>query len=426
MKNKKEFKEKLIDFIQKGTCAFTCINEIKNILKNQDYEELFENEEWKLNEGNYYVIRNDASIVCFNIPKKISNSFSIITTHSDTPALLLKPNGNYIKENYLKYNVMPYGGLLNYGFLDRVLSLAGRIIIKNCNNLERKIIDFKKPLLIIPSVAIHQNDNANSNLDLNMQIDLQPILGISDKKEDWNKILNNITEKEIIDYELFTYSLDNSYLIGKNKELFVSPRIDNLTSVFSGLQAFLNQKGEKLNVFCAFNSEEIGSLTTEGADSNFLIDTIKRISASLDIDVSTALSNSFIISSDNTHGVHPNHTEYADDTGKSYLNKGFSIIKETSSTTNSISSAMIKEICKKNKIKYQDTTSKNDISGGTTLSGLSLRHVSALSIDVGIPELAMHSSIEVCSINDIYELYKMMLAFYNTKIKIKKRNIIFL
>jgi len=413
----KKFNDNLIKFIKKSTCSFTCIKEIENILKNNGYKELFETDNWNLEGNKFYIVRNDASIVAFFIPKEVRESFSIITTHCDTPSLLLKPNGAYVKENYLKYNVMPYGGLLNYGWLDHPLSLAGRILIKEEDTLKTKIVDFKKPMLIVPSVAIHQNDKANINLDLNMQIDLQPIVALSKNKKTWDKIIGN---DKIVDYDLFAYNIEEPILIN---DIFVSPRIDNITSVYASLESFLNTKSDNIKIFCSFNNEEIGSLTTEGADSSFLIDILKRIASYLNLDIAKTLANSFIISSDNTHAIHPNHTEYADDTGVLYLGKGFAIIKEEASTTNALSSSIIKEICNKNKIKYQDSTAKNDIAGGSTLSGISLRHVSVLSIDVGIPELAMHSSVETCSIKDIYELYKMMCAFYKTKI-IKKDNTI--
>ena len=417
----KLFKEKLVDFISNSTCSFTCVKEIQNILNNKGFIELKENKKWNLNNNKYYIIRNDASIIAFIIPKIIDNSFYIITSHLDTPSLLLKPNGSYNKEGYLKYNVMPYGGLLNYGWLDHILSLSGRIIIKNKNKLKTKIIDFKEPLLVIPSVAIHQNSNANSNLELNMQIDLQPILDLSNNSNIWNKLLNKKIKEEIIDYELFAYNLDKPKFIGINKDILVSPRIDNLTSVYSSLNAFLDSNNDNIKVFCSFNNEEIGSLTQEGADSNFLLDILKRIASELKIDITKSLANSYVISSDNTQSIHPNHSEYADDTGVAYLNKGLTIIKESMSVTNSMSSSIIKVICDKNKIKYQDATSKNDISTGSTLSSLSLRHVSVLSIDVGISQLAMHSSLEICSYNDIKELYKMMTSFYNSKI-IKRGN----
>ena len=418
---KNEFKNNIINFIKNANCSYTCIKEIEKKLIKNGYTRLYENEVWKINKNKYYVIRNDASIIAIEIPKNKSNIFSIITTHSDTPSLLLKPNGAYNKDNYLKYNIMPYGGLLNYGWLDHPLSLSGRIITKNNNKLNINKKKKKKPMLIIPSVAIHLKSDANTNLDLNTQKDLQPIIGLSNNTGLWDKCLKKLSNQEIIDYDFFAYNIYNPIYI--NNDLLVSPRIDNLTSVYSSIEAFLNSSSNNIKVMCSFNNEEIGSLTIEGADSNFLLDTLKRISSSLNIDFVSSLSKSFIISSDNTHAIHPNHTEYADDTGILYLNKGFAIIKESSSTTNALSSSIIKSICDKNKIKYQVSTSKNDIAGGSTLSGISLRHVSILSIDVGIPELSMHSSVETCSINDVYELYKMMYKFYESKKKKKKDNI---
>ena len=417
-----EFNNKLINFIEKGTCSFTCVLNIKEKLKKEKFIELKETDNWKSLPNKFFITRNDASIIAIELPNINSDIFSIITSHTDTPSLLLKPNGNYIKENYLKYNIMPYGGLLNYGWLDHPLSLAGRIIINNDNKLQTKIVDFKKPMLIVPSVAIHQKTDSNIDLDLNMHIDMQPTLSITKSKDTWNKLLN--VKGKIVDYDLFAYNSSNPVIIGEKNELLISPRIDNLTSVFASLESFLNSKSSNIKVFCAFNNEEIGSLTEEGADSNFLLDILKRVAGILKIDIASSLAKSFIVSSDNTHAIHPNHTEYADDTGVSYLGEGFTIVKEINSTTNAISSSIIKTICDKNNIKYQDATAKNDIAGGSTLSGISLRHVSILSIDVGISELSMHSSIETCALSDVYELYKMMKAFYKSTIIRKKDTII--
>ena len=396
----KKFDKNLIEFIEKCTCSYTCIKHIKNILNSKGYKELLETDNWNLTNNKYYIVRNDASIIAFKIPKKIKEYYSIITTHSDTPALLLKPDGAYIKENYLKYNVMPYGGLLNYGWLDHPLSLSGRVIVNNKDTLTTKIVDFKKPMLVVPSVAIHQKTDSNTNLDLNMQIDLQPIMSITKNKRVWDKLLKSTIKDEIIDYDLFTYNIEKPVILDNN--LLVSPRIDNLTSVYSALNAFLDSNDNNIKVFCSFNNEEIGSLTIEGADSNFLLDILKRIASHLNLDIAKTLSNSFIVSSDNTHAIH--------------LGKRFAIIKEEQSTTNSLSSSIIKKICNSKNIKFQDSTAKNDVAGGSTLSGLSLRHVSVLSIDVGIAELSMHSSVETCSLKDVNELYKMMKAFYETTI----------
>ena len=411
---KETFINNLKKFITSSTCAFTCVKEMEEILQKQNFTKLKEEEKWNLNEGLFYVTRNDASLIAFKIPKKYQEKFVIITSHCDTPSLLLKPSGNYIKDNYLKYNVMPYGGLLNYGWLDHPLSLAGRIIVGKKNKIEKRIIDFKKPIAIVPSVAIHLNEKANTNLDLNAQTDLQPILAIADKQDSWIHLIEEKLKPQetLLDYELFLYNNLSPQTIGLKDDLLLSPRIDNITSVYASLESFLETTSDNILVFCSFNNEEIGSLTREGADSNFLLDTLKRIAASLEIEIAPTLAKSFLISSDNTHAVHPNHSELSDDTGKAFLGKGFAIIKEISSTTDAYFSSIIKDLCQKHQILYQDSTAKNDITGGSTLSGLSLRHVSVKSLEVGVAELAMHSSIEVANINDIYELYKMMKIFY--------------
>ena len=414
--NKNKFNKDLINFIERSTCSFTCISEIKRILNDSGYIELFESDFNNIKHNKFYIIRNDASIIIVDIPKKKSDSFMIITTHTDTPALLLKSNCAYVKEKYLKLNVMPYGGLLNFGWIDHPLSLSGRVILKEKDVLKSKIIDFKKPLIIIPSVAIHQKSNSNTNLKLNEQIDLQPIITLSNNPDNFNNILNKESNGKVLDYDLYAYNIEKPILMGENKELLVSPRIDNLTSVFSGLMSFISSSSSNIKIFCGFDNEEIGSLTEEGADSNFLLNVLKKISSSLNFDLSSSLQKSFIINSDNTHAVHPNHTEYADESGKAYLNNGITIVREAGTSTNSISSSIIKTICDKNKIKYQDSTARSDISGGSTLSGINLRHVSVLSIDIGISQLSMHSSIETCGINDIYELYKLMYYFYKSKI----------
>ena len=424
MKNNK-FINELLSFIEESTSSFTCVQKIKKELLENGFIELYEQDKWTSIPNKFFVTRNEGSIIAIEIPKEKTNAFKIITTHCDTPSLLLKPNGAYTKEGYLKYNIMPYGGILNYGWLDHPLSLSGRVLIKEKNQLKSKIIDTKEPLLIVPSVAIHQNDKANTNLDLNMQTDLQPILSLSDIESDFKELIYPYTKGNVIDFDLYAYNGAKPVLIGKNKEILVSPRIDNLTSVYSALQSFTNSTSDKIKILCSFNHEEIGSLTEEGADSNFLLDILKRIAATLNIDIASSLSSSMIISSDNTHAVHPNHEEYADNTGKAYLGKGFTIIRESTTTTNGLSSSIIKTICKKNRVKYQDATSKNDLAGGSTLSGISLRHVSILSADIGIAQLSMHSSIETCSIKDVLELYKIMKTFYQTKFDLKKENIIF-
>ena len=418
------FNQELIDFLKQGTCIFTCIKIIKEILLNQGYQELVENQDWDLKHDKYFIIRNDASLIAFQLNKKASK-FKIVCTHADTPSFLIKPTPEYYENGYLKLNVAPYGGILNYGFMDRPMSIAGRIIMQNKNNYTKKIIDLKEAVAIIPSIAIHQNDSANSNLDLNTEVDLMPIISLNKKKtlEDLIKHYTNIKEK-LFEYDLFLYNKEEPAII--NNEFLASPRIDNLSCTYAGLEAFLKRNGCDINLFVVFNSEEVGSNTLEGADSNFLIDTLKKLCAYLDIDLPTTLNKSIVISADNTHARHPNHDELSDHTNTPSLESGIMIMKEVNSSTNSVSATIFKHICEKENIKYSYYTSRNDYATGSTLAGASLKHLSINSLDIGLVMLAMHSSYEVIGIKDTYLLYKALKKFYEIKYDIDNKEINFL
>ncbi len=415
-----KFNEELFSFIKKATCAFTGINTIKEILLKNDFKELQENEKWdKLEENKYFVIRNDASIIAFTLGN--NDSFNITCTHIDTPAFMIKPKNTIYEKNYLKVNVRPYGGLLNYAWLDEPLSIAGRIIIKNNNTYYKEIVDFQKPLLCIPSVAIHQNDKANTNLYLNNQIDMLPIISLKDTKDPLKDLIKeNLKLKnneEIGDYDLFLYNTTEPKYFGLENEFIISPRIDDLTCTFSALKAFVESKtNNNINLFCAFNSEEIGSLTKEGADSSFMMDILRRIADIIEKDIQILISNSTILSADNTHATHPNHPANSDVNNEALLNKGIVISKDEQSTTDSISSSIFKGICEKAKVPYQDFVTKNDLTSGSTLSGISLRHVSIDSIDIGLGQLAMHGAKEIIGSLDTYYLYLAFLKFYELNI----------
>jgi len=369
-------------------------------------------------------VRNDASIIAFNIGKTINKQFSIVCTHNDTPSFTIKPNPEYYENGYLKLNIAPYGGILNYGFMDRPLGIAGRLILKKDKTFVKKIIDINKSVAIIPSIAIHQNDTANTDLDINAEIDLMPIIS-QDKNYSLVKLIkDNLNIKdEIFDYDLFLYNRDLATII--NDEFIASPRIDNLTCTYAALKAFLNTFNDGINVLAIFNSEEIGSNTFEGADSNFLIDTLKRICGILGLELTTTLANSLIISADNTHARHPSHDELSDHTNTPILNDGILIMKEMNGTTNSVTSSVFKHICEENNLPYTYYTSRNDFATGSTQAGASLKHLSINSLDVGLPMLAMHSSLELIGIKDSYILSKALKKFYQVKYKLENNKIIF-
>ena len=418
--NKDYFNKELFNFIDNATCSFTCVNVIKEIFEKNGFIRLYENENWNIENSKYYVIRNDASIIAFNIGKEHGDNFNIVCVHDDTSGFCLKPKTSIYEYNYLKINVVPYGGILNYGFMDRPLSISGRVIYKENGIYKKKIIDLREPICVIPSEAIHQNENANTNLDLNTQIDLIPIISLEQDDDVievlLNKYINNLGD--ICDYDLFLYNSDSPKYIGINKEMILSPRIDDLTCTFAALNSFIESDNyNNINVLCVFNSEEIGSLTKDGADSSFLSDVLKRVCSSLSLDISIALSKSIIICADNSHAVHPNHPSKSDVNNQGFLNQGVLICREKETMTDGITSSLFKGICDLAEIPYQDYTSRNDMSTGSTLSGLCVRHVSAKTIDVGLSQLAMHSACEVVGSDDTYYLYIVLKKFYNILFK---------
>lgn len=418
-----KFNDELLNFLNKGTSTYTCIKNIKEILLNNGYIELNELEDFEIMEGKYFVIRNDASLIAFNIDKKIKEQFNIICTHSDTPAFQIKPNPDFYENGYLKLNVAPYGGILNYGFMDKPMSISGRIITEQNKTFKKEIIDLEKSVAIIPSIAIHQNDKANSNLDLNTEIDLMPIISL-DKNYSLDKLLKDKLKinENIVDFDLLLYNTEKAEYIS---DFIASPRIDNLTCTYSALKSFINTFNDSINVLVVFNSEEIGSNTFEGADSNFLIDTLKRICAKLEINLTTTLLNSLIISADNTHARHPNHDELSDHTNTPILNDGILIMKEMSGTTSGVTGAIFKHICEENNLPCTYYTSRNDFATGSTQAGASLKHLSINSIDVGLPMLAMHSGLELIGNKDTYTLYKAFKKFYKIKYKLDINKITF-
>lgn len=417
---KDKFNDGFFNFINSATSCFNCIDSIKNKLIKEGYIQVYENEKWNFKSGKYFVIRNDASIIAFNIGINHKEGFNIVCTHSDTPDFIIKPKNNIYENNYLKLNVAPHGGILNYSWMDRPLSISGRIIYKDKNNFNKKIIDLEEALCVIPSEAIHLNDCANNNLNLNTQIDMIPVISLNADDNIIKNILSkkyNIDINSICDYDLFLYSLDKPMYIGTNREMILSPRIDDLSCTYATLKSFIeSDNDENINIMCVFNSEEVGSLTMEGADSSFLIDTLRRICSSIGCDIYSSLYNSLVVCADNSHAVHPNHPDKSDINNYALLNKGIIISREKDTSTDGVSSSIFKSICDMANVLYQDITSRNDMCGGSTLSGLSIRHVSTNSIDIGIAQLAMHSANEIVGSDDIFYLYNALSKFYNVSI----------
>ena len=422
----KKIEKDLMNFIDKTPNAYYCTENIRKILDNNGFEELKENESWsKISHGGkYYVKRNDSSIIAFNISDNSEEDrFNIVAAHSDSPAFSIKRNPDMYDGMYLKLNTGSYGGLINYTWFDRPLSIAGRVLTLDDADLSKNLINLDKDLLIIPSQAVHVNRGVNESATFNRQNDMLPVMSLTNSRNLEEVIRDYLTKnkinfKKIYDYDLYVYNRDKAKHIGLNDEMILSPRLDDLGSVYPALQAFVDSESAgSINVLSVFNNEEIGSLTEQGADSSFLKDVLTRIAAEKNMNINEMLANSFMISADNAHAAHPNALSKSDPTNIVELNKGIVIKHHTNYTTDALSSAVFKVICDDAGVPYQDFECRTDMPCGTTLGGLSTSHVSIDSVDVGLPQLAMHSANETIGTKDIMHMYNSLLEFYNSKIE---------
>lgn len=422
----KKIVNNLLDFLNHNHSEFNAANNIREILKSNGFIELNEKEDFKVKKGaNYFIVRNDSSVIAFKIPKKLNDfRYAITASHLDSPCLKLKMENDIVSNNYHKLNVEKYGGLILSTWLDRPLSLAGRIIVKDGNKLKTQFIDIEKPLMIIPNVCIHFNRNINDGFSYNPEIDLKPILSLGNNESSLMDFLSeyiNVKKEDIITYELNTYNFTKSYVGGQHDEFIMSPRIDNLESVYLSLMAFIESDNKDVSVFVAFNNEEIGSETYSGADCDLLKNTLKRISNSLGYNENeyfSSIANSFMLSIDNGHATHPNHPELSDSNNPVFLNKG-PIIKFNSNMaymSDGATSAEIINLCKNNNIPYQIFYNKSDIRGGSTLGTLSTSQLGIRTCDIGCAQLSMHSSYETAGSEDVEYMFDLIKAFYNSKL----------
>lgn len=377
------------------------------ILQKEGFQELKENEIYQVKKGGkYYITRNGTSILSFKIGKKIQNpSFMIAASHSDCPLFKLKPNSLIVDAHYTKLNTEVYGGALLSPWFDRPLSLAGRLVVKEDEAIHSLPFDLKKEFCIIPSLAIHMNREANTGFALNPQIHLLPLV-TSDKEFDLKEYLEKeakLQKGTLISYDLYLYAKQEPVIWGPKKEYFSAQHIDNLECAYTTLCGFLEADNQdNIQVYACFDNEEVGSLTRQGADSDFLERNLKRVADALSLDYPSVLGNSMLLSCDNAHASHPNHPEKDDPTNHCYMNKGI-VIKfnaNQSYTSDGLSTGIFVSMLEKAGIPYQYYTNRSDIRGGSTLGNLSNAHVSLLSLDIGCAQLAMHSCYETAGCKD--------------------------
>ena len=438
---KNQLNDELIAFLNESHNEYLAANAVRNILSKSGFKEIKENETWNLKENSkYFFLRNGNSLVAFVTPSRLNKSdfyYKIISSHLDSPALKLKENPAVCTNFYEKWKVEVYGGLINSTYVDRPLGLAGRLIVKTKNGLETRIVDTKKAVAIIPNVAIHQNRNINNGFIYNPQVDLLPIVGTSEKAHYFDKIISSFLkdDEELVSYDLYLYNFDRTQYVGFNDDLICGQKEDDLSSAFLSLKALVdsetnyNETGIKVAAF--FNNEETGSLSFSGADSDLLKSTLRRIALSFNVKESeyfAAIKKSFVLSADNGHAIHPNHPEMSDDKNLCILNKGI-LLKFNSNmayTSDAFTSAFVKTLCKENNIPYQVFFNRSDVRGGSTLGNISISQESILTADIGMPQLAMHSSFETIGSEDTKHMFNLMSSFFKTVFKIDNDKITFL
>lgn len=423
-----EILKDLMNFLDSSVTMFHAINECEKVLKNSGYIYLPENEKWNIRAGKYYTKRNSSSLIAFDIVNG-DYHFQISAAHSDSPTFKLKDRPIIESNGYLKLNVEAYGGMIDATWLDKPLTLAGRVMVDTSDGIETRLLYIDKDLLIIPNVPIHFNREINKGFAFNNQVDMLPVFSAGNLSEaDFDKMLAKelgVKPEAILAKDLYLVNRQKATVIGYDNELISSGRLDDLECVYTSLLGFIEaMNNDHINVFAVFDNEEVGSVTKQGAMSTFLVSTLNRINKALgksDEDYYRAIAKSMLISCDNAHAIHPNHPELFDVKNRPVLNKGITI-KESANqkyTTDAFSRAILKTILDKNNIPYQTFANRSDIIGGSTLGNLSNTAVSMNAVDIGLPQLAMHSAYETAGAKDVEYAIEALRAFFETNIDIK-------
>lgn len=427
----KKFAENMLDFIYESPTQFNAVAVSAEMLEKNGFEKLNPKENWKLEVGKkYYTTKNSSALVAFkvNSDKVEKEGFRIIGSHTDSPGFRIKPNAEMESCGaYLKLNTEGYGGMILSTWLDRPLAMAGRVFLRGENPFKpvEKIVNINKPVCIIPNLAIHMNRSINDGYKYNKQTDMLPLVGlINEQLEKDNYMVKllaaelNVEIEEIIDFDIFLYEYEKGCFTGANGEFISTGRLDNLSMYYSSVEALLDSDSKSgISIAVGFDNEEVGSSTKQGADSNMLLNILERICISLGKDRQQffeAIENSFIISSDLAHAVHPNVNSMADPTNRPVMGKG-PVIKVHAGqayTSDGYSISVYKEICRECGVEYQEFVNKSDQRGGSTIGPISSTHIDIPSVDIGAPILSMHSIRELGCSEDFYNTYKTFVKFY--------------
>lgn len=422
-----EASKRLINFLDTNPSPFHVIAALGKIYEKAGFKRLLEKERFDIKKGeSYYVTRNNSSIIAFKIPKKDFKGFNITAAHSDSPTFKIKANAEITAEkNFVKLNVEKYGGMLMAPWFDRPLGIAGRVMVKNGTRIEERLLHIDRDIIMMPSLAIHMNREANDGYKYNAQTDTQPIfaeLGSDINLYDIIAKELGISKSAILDTDLFLTNRVKGTVWGANNEFIAAGRLDDLQCVFAGAESIIEAKNkDNIALHCVFDNEEVGSGTKQGAASTFLKDVLIRVNKALGGDEESylqAVARSFMVSADNAHSVHPNYTEKADPCNRPVVNKGV-VIKYNANqkyTTDAVSGAVFRDICAEAEVPVQTFTNRSDVAGGSTLGNISNTQVSLNAVDIGMAQWAMHSPYESGGVKDTYYLEAAMKKFFETDI----------
>lgn len=406
----------LIDFIKASPSAHHTVDSVKRALLAEGYTELCEsNPEAFSDGGKHFVIRGGSSIIAF---KGKGDGFMICASHSDSPCFKVKDE--LAGARYTRLATEKYGGMIHYTWLDRPLSIAGRVVVKTPTGVKSVLVNLDKAALTIPSVAIHLNRGVNDGYKFNPATDLLPLLGTAEAKGALMTALAaqaNAKPEDIVSHDLYLYNAEEGRVIGINDELVLAPRIDDLGCVYASLRAFLDAPDStSVSVLAVFDNEEVGSETKQGAASTFLDMTLSAIAGNR---YSSMLHNSFMVSADNAHAIHPNHPELYDGTNAPHLGGGV-VVKYNANqryTTDAISDGIFTTLAERAGAKLQKFSNRADMVGGSTLGSISNTRVSVSTVDIGLPQLAMHSATETAAVSDLTDMVKVLTALYSSSLE---------
>ena len=413
----------LLTFIHRSPSPYHAVDNLCQELTEAGYTRLTESSPWQLAPGGkYFVTRSGSALLAFRIPRADFAGFLFSASHSDAPTFRVKENAVMAgPDGYLRLNTEGYGGMLCAPWLDRPLTVAGRVLVQAGGVIETRLVYVDRDLLMIPNVAIHMNRDANNGYKYDRKSDMVPLLGLGTDTGAFRALIAQAAgcaEGDILGWDLVLAPREKGLVWGLDNEFISSPRLDDLQCAYGCFRGFLGARdGGSLPVFALLDNEEVGSLTKQGADGTFLSDLVDRICAALGRDRAAAVANSFLVSADNAHAVHPNHPEYADPTHRPVMNGGIVIKHGTRYATDAAAQAVFTALCRQAGVPVQHFFNRSDMAGGSTLGNIANAHVSMNTVDIGLPQLAMHSCFETAGVKDTDYLVQAMTAFYGATLR---------